>query len=142
MNRPPAFTVLELLVVVAILALLAALLLPVLSRARAKAERVGCMNNLRQLQLAWQMYVDDHDGWVPENHAEHIEAWWRSSPNSWTGPSSALRDRTGTNIQQGTFYRLGYVTTLSTFLCPADDSTALEAWLCSSLAWAAVRAWV
>lgn len=54
-----AFTLVELLVAIAIIAVLAALLLPALSRAKAHARRVQCINNQRQLTLVWQLYSDD-----------------------------------------------------------------------------------
>jgi len=56
------FTLIELLAVIAIIAILAALLLPALSAARQKAWRIGCLNNLRQLNLACKMYADDSGG--------------------------------------------------------------------------------
>ena len=59
--RVHGFTLIELLVVIAIIAILAALLLPVLSRAKIQAQKTFCMNNLRQIQLAWILYCNAND---------------------------------------------------------------------------------
>ncbi len=60
-----AFTLIELLVVIAIIAILAALLLPVLSVARANAQKTPCLNNLKQLATAWTIYNGDNGGKIP-----------------------------------------------------------------------------
>lgn len=67
-SRPPdlrGFTLVELLVVVAIVAVLAGLLLPALGSAKAAARRAGCLSNLRQVGLAITLYAGDHDGRIP-----------------------------------------------------------------------------
>jgi len=65
MNFQRAFTLLELLVVIAIIGILAALLLPVLAKAKSKGLQTQCLNNLKQVGLAIQLYADDNADSLP-----------------------------------------------------------------------------
>lgn len=77
-----AFTLLELMVVIAVIAIVAALLLPVLSAARARAQRTTCLNNLHQINMATRMYAEDHNdalvlpkGQAYERYKEYVKSY-------------------------------------------------------------------
>ena len=79
-----AFTLLELLVVLAILGVLASLLLSTLARARERGRTTQCLSQLRQLGLAMSLYADEARGLLPAAHAK--VPWEGNSPPPWTRP--------------------------------------------------------
>lgn len=74
------FTLIELLVVIGMIATLAGMLVPALSKAKVKAHRVSCVNSLRQLTLSWLMYAHDHNR-LPENY--HFDPNGVINTNTW-----------------------------------------------------------
>src|SRR3954463_14343135 len=86
------FTLVELLVVIGVIALLMALLLPVLSRARESANQVKCLSNVRQIAAALVSYANDNRGWMPGASMGQYR-----QPSDWihwqlSGPSRDLQD--------------------------------------------------
>ena len=71
------FTLIELLVVIAIIAILAAMLLPALSSARAAAKSAACMANLKQINIAINMYADENDDYLPPSSMDGGDSWMR-----------------------------------------------------------------
>ncbi len=114
-----AFTLIELLVVIAIIAILAGMLLPALSNAKARAQTTYCLNNVRQLNLCWIMYADDHQELV-WNYALGTPGF---SKNSWIlGAMSSPTEATNEQfIINGKLYP--YNSSTKIYHCPADRST-------------------
>jgi prepilin-type N-terminal cleavage/methylation domain-containing protein/prepilin-type processing-associated H-X9-DG protein len=119
--HPKAFTLIELLVVIAIIAILAALLLPALSNAKEKGRRIACLNNVKQLQTSWHMYIEDNNELLPENRTDGIGPFYSSPTNSWI-IGNAIRDTAPTGLRNGVLY--AYSKNHEVYHCPSDRSTA------------------
>lgn len=126
-ERRSGFSLVELLVVIAVIAILAALLLPSLSQGKQQAVSVACLNNLRQLQVCWQMYtMDNEDTLVPNNSVVAIPGSGGSIPTGAAWCADFPReDTTTTNIQNGMLYE--YNRAPAIYHCPADQSTIVDA---------------
>ena len=112
-----AFSLIELLVVIAIIAILAGMLLPALSKVKSKGQAIGCLNNLRQLQTAWLMYIDDSADRMPLTWLDGSQPHYRARPGSWV-LGNAVLDVSPTNLQAGTLFP--YLQAVGVFRCPSD----------------------
>jgi len=105
MKRKYAFTLMEMLVVIAVIAILAALLFPAIRAAKARAKRMACLNNLRQISLGMRMYADDHHDTLPNTPSTN-------SPLHWYGYKTLMKSYVGLNCASSSKDQL--------FACPAD----------------------
>jgi prepilin-type processing-associated H-X9-DG protein len=108
----------ELLVVIAIIAILAALLLPALARTKTKAQGIQCVDHLKQLQLCWYMYADDHNERLVQNGTGDQEGW----VGGWILNNPV--DATNVNLLKPPKGKLWpYNQSTGIYRCPADKST-------------------
>jgi prepilin-type processing-associated H-X9-DG protein/prepilin-type N-terminal cleavage/methylation domain-containing protein len=127
-----AFTLIELLGVIAIIAILASLLLPGMGRAKESARSAACLNNQKQLHMAWQLY-DSDTGRFPRNF-DH-RGFYPDLPNWAEGEMSyetelqlrPLSEATNTDLLMSFHTQLArYLKTAQVFKCPSDQSYAIR----------------
>ncbi|HTV43053.1 MAG TPA: prepilin-type N-terminal cleavage/methylation domain-containing protein [Candidatus Sulfotelmatobacter sp.] len=111
------FTLIELLVVIAIIAILAAILLPVLDQARQRGLMVSCLNNMKELQGCYRMYVDDNNDWLPYNGVGGIGG----GINSWITNNNDQTTVDFVGIYNGVLYQ--YNKSVKIYQCPANQRT-------------------
>lgn len=120
------FTLLEMLAVTAVISILAVLLSAALNNTKKRTHQFICLNNLRQLQVGWLMYVDDNQDGLPLNRSiPSLSAQLigrRNTTNSWVA-GNPKEDLNPSQIEKGSLFP--YVKTPTVYRCPGDDSTVL-----------------
>jgi prepilin-type N-terminal cleavage/methylation domain-containing protein len=119
-RRPFGFTLIELLVVIAIIAILAAMILPALARAKAKGQRIVCLNNLRQIGLFMQFYTEENNDYFPAHRNQNLNTadptvsltnWWGTAIVTYgNGRSNLFHDPSinGKRLDDGTSWQWAF----------------------------------
>lgn len=120
-----AFTLLELLVVLAIIAILASILIPAVAGVRSRAQRIQCVNNERQMLLAFKFYSTDNVGKLVPNGGVVSPGGLTNSRTWIQGYFYYVWDQTNLNLLTNASYALfaPYIQTAKTYFCPSDRPT-------------------